>query len=1252
MGGEAFWPFMQPKAFTFVWGEVILDEPLVGATLSIFDIDGNKVFEEKKGTHTTGAFFFRVAWGIGERGGGVPSGFRIVATGGTLGNTPFTGSVLREVHEYSEGDYYTLNGITTLIAAYKSKHPEIGYVEAEETVKQFLDVPSQADITYLIDHSEWDESIFDHSVFMIQAEDAGGFDTYIDLLTKEIEAGGRHPIRNGQFVRAGWGSALSFMGSSIAKGVIGWGAGQAVGWIAHSLGYRTPSERMIEEVKKQLSEINRRLDQQSKQLTEIQNTLHKLEKRQEEAIRKIDHLTQRLEEVYKGLKEYVKWQTEITALKTRSSTIITNIMPPISSIKVTYDSLYRYSKVDFAKVFMNPEQRAEIQRSVNKTVDETLSPISGIEPRLETLHQNIVGPLGEKGLLEVWSMLLTIGATDTDHLREMHQAFENRFAYLLGVELTGISIMIDAYHGRYRNDTTIAEEFWKAWKGRIKEQVEQYVHSVERLSASRIDTLTEDEFNNHISVYAPPTILQKADKFARQVLSSLESADETSQSCITVRVVNYPHVTDQNLPADIGLQLQNVKTGKTYPAESVERRDGVTIPDRRWNTVEYELLYHAFSVPIGTYKIRDLDLQFSDIIRRHDYIQKTTLTPSDRYGSRGITAYYHRTAPVFYAKWGSEGSGDGQFIDPSGVDVDSTGNVYVADNWNRIQKFDSNGKFLLKWGSEGSGDGQFSSLRTLAVDSANNVYAADSWNHRIQKFDSNGKFMLKWGSEGGGDWSRIPAKDGQFSNPYGLAVDIAGNVYVSDHSNHRIQKFDSNGKFMLKWGSHGYGPGQFSGHTGSASDGPIRVALDPSGNVYVAQGWPVDRIHKFDSNGNFIMRWGSWGTLSGEFQSVSDVTADSTGNVYVVDSWNHRIQKFDSNGKFLLKWGSEGSGEGQFGSGSGTGGPLGVTVNSEGNVYVADTLNHRIQKFDSNGKFLLKWGSEGSEGSHFKRPMGIIVDTSGNVYVADSGNNRVQKFDSNGKFLLKWGAKGSEDGQFYEPRGAAVDSAGNVYISDSFNYRIQKFDSNGKFIIKWGRYGQGDSQFADDYGSVAVDSAGNVYVADAQNGRIQKFDSNGRFILKWGSRGNGPGQFPWSGGMYGTGPYKVAVDSSGNVYVAQRDRIHKFDSKGNFILRWGSSGALDGEFAHFVTDLAADSAGYVYVADSGNKRIQKFDSNGKFILKWGSRGRGDGQFGPQPPISMCGPMGICLDSEGDVYVTDTWNHRIQRFSLVFVSKDW
>ncbi len=136
--------------------------------------------------------------------------------------------------------------------------------------------------------------------------------------------------------------------------------------------------------------------------------------------------------------------------------------------------------------------------------------------------------------------------------------------------------------------------------------------------------------------------------------------------------------------------------------------------------------------------------------------------------------------------------------------------------------------FVTKWGSTGTGDGQFDQIYGVAVDSSGNVYVADTYNHRIQKFDSNGNFITKWGSAGDGD--------GQFDRPYGIAVDSFGYVYVSNFGHHRIQKFDSNGNFITKWGSNGTGDGQFQG--------PYGIALDSSGNVYIAD-YGNDRIQKF-----------------------------------------------------------------------------------------------------------------------------------------------------------------------------------------------------------------------------------------------------------------------------------------------------------------------------------------------------------------------------------------------------------------------
>ena len=278
------------------------------------------------------------------------------------------------------------------------------------------------------------------------------------------------------------------------------------------------------------------------------------------------------------------------------------------------------------------------------------------------------------------------------------------------------------------------------------------------------------------------------------------------------------------------------------------------------------------------------------------------------------------------------------------------------------------------------------------------------------------QFVSEWGGFGSGE--------GQFKSPYGVAIDSGGYIYVADATNHRIQKFDSDGNFKYEWGSVGTGMGDFTW--------PHGVAVDSDENVYVAD-YGNDLIQKFYSDGTFDIQWGGYGSGNGKFNYPEAVAVDSEGNVYVADYYNHRIQKFDSGGDFLAEWGSWGSGDGQFKY------PRGVAVDSERNVYVADYYNHRIQKFDSVGNFLAKWGSNGSGDGEFKSPWGITVDSEGNVYVADCYNHRIQKFDSVGNFLVEWGSKGSGDGQFKYPRGVAVDSDGYVYVADTWNDRIQKF---------------------------------------------------------------------------------------------------------------------------------------------------------------------------------------------------------------------
>ena len=465
----------------------------------------------------------------------------------------------------------------------------------------------------------------------------------------------------------------------------------------------------------------------------------------------------------------------------------------------------------------------------------------------------------------------------------------------------------------------------------------------------------------------------------------------------------------------------------------------------------------------------------------------------------------------------------------AGVAVDANGNIFVVEsNANRIQKLDSSGNSIIRWGKDGlsgsyggsvsgGGNGEFNDPNAVATDTAGNVYVADRVNNRIQKFDNDGNFVTKWGSSGidsyGG--SASGTGDGEFTYPEGIAVDNSGNVYVSDSGNHRIQKFSSNGSFITKWGGvNGSGDGEFSF--------PSSVAVDSSGNIFVADK-NNSRIQKLDSNGDFITKWGQSGNGHGEFSEPRGIFIDSDDSVYVADYYNSRIQKFSNDGTFLAKYGSHF--ENSIGGGNGQFFLVGdSTTDSSGNIYVADIYNHRIQKFDSNGNFITKWGSSnvgpyggsasGGGNGEFYEPRGIATDASGNVYVSDTTNSRIQKFDSNGNFIAKWGssqvgsyggsAESSGNGEFNRPIGIATDASSNVYVADTGNSRIQKFSSDGAFIAKWGTNsgysGSGNYSFEQPFG-ITVDANSNVYVSDLGLRRIQKFTSVGTYMSSYTATG-------------------------------------------------------------------------------------------------------------------------------------------------------
>lgn len=264
---------------------------------------------------------------------------------------------------------------------------------------------------------------------------------------------------------------------------------------------------------------------------------------------------------------------------------------------------------------------------------------------------------------------------------------------------------------------------------------------------------------------------------------------------------------------------------------------------------------------------------------------------------------------------------------------------------------------------------------------------------------------------------------------------------------------------------------------------PYSLAADKTGNLYAST---YSNVVKVAPTGIFLSRLGSQGTGPGQFAYPGPLAFDHQGNAYVADPDQNRIEKFDSKGNFLVQWGTFGTNVGQLNY------PDGVAVNSSGQVFVSDCFNNCIHKFSGTGSFQGQFGSEGTNFGQFSNPGVITFDSNDNLYVVDTPGGsfndfRVQKFDSTGHFLLQWGSYGPNNATSIEVAGIATDTSGNVYVADGSNNRIQKFTSNGTFLTEWGELGTGPGQFNSPAG-ITLDATGNyVFVSDYYNARIQVF---------------------------------------------------------------------------------------------------------------------------------------------------------------------
>jgi len=285
-----------------------------------------------------------------------------------------------------------------------------------------------------------------------------------------------------------------------------------------------------------------------------------------------------------------------------------------------------------------------------------------------------------------------------------------------------------------------------------------------------------------------------------------------------------------------------------------------------------------------------------------------------------------------------------------------------------------------------------------------NIFVGDRLRNSIQKFNSNGLFLEKFVNDPN------PPNNGSFDPrklavvPPPVPVPPVFTLYVTDLSNSRVQKLDSNGNFLSMWG---YGVDDGTAVFQICTSGCLRGILGPG---------------------------------DGQFGFPRGIDVDSSDNIIVSGSINNRVQTFGSNENFLSKFGNTGTGNGQFNN------PFNLALDSLGNILVVDVTNHNVQKFKPDGTFLLEFGGFGSGDEQFNQPTGIAVDSSDNIIVADQSNSRVQKFDSNGNFIQTIsslcrifngdgcvdpdgaGPLQLGDGQTFRPRSVAVDSSDNIYV--------------------------------------------------------------------------------------------------------------------------------------------------------------------------------------------------------------------------------
>ena len=676
---------------------------------------------------------------------------------------------------------------------------------------------------------------------------------------------------------------------------------------------------------------------------------------------------------------------------------------------------------------------------------------------------------------------------------------------------------------------------------------------------------------------------------------------------------------------------------------------------------------------------------------------------------------------------------------PSNVAVDGNGNIYLADTSNnRIRKIDkATGKIttIAGTGVAGySGDGgaataaQLYDPTGLVVDSIGNIYISDQGNNCIRKIDKvTGKVSTVGRNVNDNNYPTL-------KGPGGLAIDHSDNIYIVDTFDRICMLDKSTGNITVIAGKGGYSGYAGDGGPATAAElyTPEGVAVDSTGNIYIADT-QNNRIRMINKTTGIITTIAGTGVegfsgdegpaTAAQLDNPSGVAIDSCGNVYIADSGNNRIRKINQAGIITTKSGTGVlgfSGDGGLATSAQMNSPRGVAVDNLGNIYFADAGNNRVRVLSvgtpvlpatiltadtSNNMVGQPVNLTFADNPAWRSAItGISVDgtlLTSSQYTVTSGNIKivagafttfgdhtvmVQATEYNSSIITQLmvpfadytintiagtdtlgysGDGGSAiTAQLSGPTGVVVDKAGNIYIADTSNSCIRMIDkATGKISTL---AGTGVAGFSGDGGAaiaaqlnnpfgIVVDSIGNIYIADTGNQRIRMINKATGFITT--IAGNGVRGFSgdgWSANLASLySPTGVAVDSNGNIYIADKgnNRIRKIDkSTGNISTicgtgvegSFGDGGAAIAARLYNPNRVAVDRTGNIYIVDWGNSRIRKIDNRtGTITTIAGTSSGFSGDGGAATTAKLFWPSGIAFDRTGNIYIADTDNHRVR-----------